>query len=182
MHISDQTMHIRLHQGGLHSRRPMRSFALNQRNRGNRRNWALAHLHWIIAELRNIMFADETRIGLRPDTIRVRVWRSARRPQEHRCVQEVHRFAGGSVMFWVAIMMGQQTPLIPIYGSLTGPRYLHEILQTIVRPYRLDVGDNFILVDDNTRHHRTLSTVSVSSTWQHQLNAKASTIPRHECN
>ena len=45
MHISDQTVHKRLHQGGLHSRRPMTSFALNQQNRGNRRNWALAHQH-----------------------------------------------------------------------------------------------------------------------------------------
>ena len=95
------------------------------------------------------MFADKTRIGLRPDTRRVRVWRSARRHQEHRYVQEAHPFAGGSVMFWAAIMMGQRTPLIPIYGTLTSPRYLHEILQTIVRPYRLDVVDNFILVDDN---------------------------------
>ena len=44
-----------------------------------------------------------------------------------------------------------------IYITLTGPRYLHEILQTIVRPDRLDVGDNFILVDDNARPHRTLA-------------------------
>ena len=67
------------------------------------------------------MFADETRIGLSPDTRRARVWRSARRHQEHRYVHEVHPFAGGSVMFWAAIMMGQQTSLVPIYGTLTGP-------------------------------------------------------------
>ena len=103
------------------------------------------------------MFADEARIGLRLDTRCVRVWRSARRHQEYRYVQEVHPFAGGSVMFWVAIMMGLQTPLIPIYSTLTGPRYLHEILQTIVWPYRLDIGDNFILVNDNARPHRTLA-------------------------
>ena len=95
------------------------------------------------------MFADETRIGLRPHTRLVRVWRSARRYEEHRYVQEIHPFAG-SVMFWAAIMMGRLTPLIPIYGTLTGPQYLHEILQMIVRPYRLDV-------DDNARLHRTLA-------------------------
>ena len=135
----------------------MRSFALNQRNRGNCRNCALAYQHWTTAEWRNVMFADETRIGLRPDTRRVRVWRSVRRHEEHQYIQKVHPFAGGSVLFWVAIMMGQQSPLIPIYGILTGPRYLHKILQTNIRPYRLDVGDNFILVDDNARPHRTLS-------------------------
>ena len=83
MRISDQKVCIRFHQGGLHTRRPMRSFALNQRNRGNRRNWALPHQHRTIAEWRNVIFADETRIGLRPDTRCVSVWRSARRHQEH---------------------------------------------------------------------------------------------------
>ena len=73
--------------------------------------------------------------------------------------------------------MGRQTPLIPINSTLTGPRYLHEILQTIVRPYRFDVGDNFALVDDNARPHRTLSSVSLSSTMQHQPNAMISTVP-----
>ena len=134
MHISDQTVRKRLHQSGLHSRRPMRSFALNQRNRGNHRNWALAHQHWTIAEWRNVMFADKTSIDLRPYTRHVRVWRSARRHQELRYVQEVHPFSGGSVMFWVAIMKGWQTSLIPIYSTLTSPRHLHEILQMIVYP------------------------------------------------
>ena len=60
------------------------------------------------------MFADETRIGLRPDTRHVRVWRSARRHQEHQYVQEVHLFAAGRVMFWAAIMMGRRTPQVPL--------------------------------------------------------------------
>ena len=54
-------------------------------------------------------------------------------------------------------MMGRRTPLTPICGTLIGSRYLREILQTIVRHYRLDVGDNFILVDDNARPHPTLA-------------------------
>ena len=61
-------------------------------------------------------------------------------------------------MFWAAIMMGRRTTLIPIYGTLTDwSRYLHEILQMIVRPYRLDVDDNVILVDNNARPHLTLA-------------------------
>ena len=119
--ISDQTVCRRLHQGSLHSKRPMRSSALNQWNRGNRTNWALADQHWTIAEWRNVMFVDETRIGLRLDTRFVRVWKSARRHQEHRYVQEVHPFAGWCVMFWAAIMIGWWTPLIPIYGTWLVP-------------------------------------------------------------
>ena len=72
MRISDQTVRRRLHQSSLHSRGPMRSFALNQRNRGNRRNWALAHQHWTITEWRNVIFADETRIGLIPEGLEKR--------------------------------------------------------------------------------------------------------------
>ena len=106
--ISDQTVRRRLYQDGLHSRRPMRSFALNQRNCGNRSYWALAHQHWTVAEWRNVMFAGETRIGMRLDTRRVRVW-----------------------CRWKCNVLGRNNdgtavPLIPIYGTLTGPRYLRD--------------------------------------------------------
>ena len=52
MRISDQTVRSRFYQSGLHFRRPMRSLAMNQQNWDNHRNWALAHQHWTIAELR----------------------------------------------------------------------------------------------------------------------------------
>ncbi|KAJ4444631.1 hypothetical protein ANN_06427 [Periplaneta americana] len=53
VHIADQTVRRRLHEVGLHSRRSMRSFVLNQKNQAYRRNWGLAHQYWTIGPLQN---------------------------------------------------------------------------------------------------------------------------------
>ena len=66
----------------------------------------------------------------------IKVCKTARRHQEHRYVQEVHPFAGGSVMFRAAIMMGRRSPLISIYVTLTGPRCLHEYHFTAPQTWR----------------------------------------------
>lgn len=57
-------------------------------------------------------------------------------------------------MFWAGIMLGRRTPLVPLDGILTGQRYILEVLQPIVRPFRAEFGDQFILLDDNARPHR----------------------------
>ena len=40
-------------------------------------------------------------------------------------------------------------------GALTGVRYCDEILDAFVRPYAGAVGQDFVLMDDNARPHRT---------------------------
>ncbi|GFX60551.1 transposable element Tcb2 transposase [Trichonephila clavipes] len=40
-------------------------------------------------------------------------------------------------------------------GPLTAHRYRDEILRPIVVPYAAAIGDDFILMDDNSRSHRT---------------------------
>ncbi|GFV32354.1 transposable element Tcb2 transposase [Trichonephila clavipes] len=40
-------------------------------------------------------------------------------------------------------------------GPLTAPRYRDEILRSIVVPYAAAIGNDFILMDDNCRPHRT---------------------------
>ncbi|GFX28749.1 transposable element Tcb2 transposase [Trichonephila clavipes] len=40
-------------------------------------------------------------------------------------------------------------------GTLTVRRYRDEILRPIVVPYAAAIGDDFILMDDNCRPHRT---------------------------
>ena len=70
------------------------------------------------------------------------------------CVTEHDRFGGGSVMVWAGISIDGKTDLHVIAGNLSGVRYRDEILHPIVRPYPGAVGDGFILMDDNGRHHR----------------------------
>ena len=82
------------------------------------------------------------------------------------CVAEHDRFGGGSVMVWAGISAQGKTDLHVIdNGTLTALRYVNEILDVYVRPYAGAVGENFILMDDNARahkspHHRSLSRTS----------------------
>ena len=39
-------------------------------------------------------------------------------------------------------------------GTLTGERYINDILDVYVKPYSGAVGENFFLMDDNARPHR----------------------------
>ena len=64
--------------------------------------------------------------------------------------------SGGSVMVWAGISTQGKTDLHVIdNGTLTALRYVNEILDVYVRPYAGAVGENFILMDDNARAHRT---------------------------
>ena len=43
--------------------------------------------------------------------------------------------------------------LIPIEGILTARRYITDVLETVVHPYRQTFGAMFLLMDDNARAH-----------------------------
>ena len=152
--VSTQTIRNRLHTRALHARRPLRRVHLLDRHRAARQTWAQEHHGWGLAEWRQMLFTDETRIALHPDSRRKRVWRRKGSRARLQHVQEVRAFRGGSVMFWAGIMLGRRTPLVPLDGILTGQRYILEVLQPIVRPFRAEFGDQFILLDDNARPHR----------------------------
>nr|CAD7573709.1 unnamed protein product [Timema californicum] len=72
---------------------------------------------------------------------------------QHRHVQEVHTFTGGSVIFWAGMMLGHRTPLIPIRGTMTSIQYMQDIVEPIVLPYRRAVGHRFIKANDNAMQH-----------------------------
>ncbi|GFV41293.1 transposable element Tcb2 transposase [Trichonephila clavipes] len=53
------------------------------------------------------------------------------------------------------ISLGGHTDLHVFHGgTVTGLRYRDEILDPYVRPYAADIGNDFILMDDNARPHR----------------------------
>ena len=51
-------------------------------------------------------------------------------------------------------MWGRHTPLVVMEGAETAIRYRNDILRLIVQSYRQNFGEEFVLMDDNSRPHR----------------------------
>ena len=57
-------------------------------------------------------------------------------------------------MVWGGISLEGKTDLHVFHnGTITGERYINDILDVYVKPYDGAVGENFILMDDNARPH-----------------------------
>ncbi|GFY14793.1 HTH_Tnp_Tc3_2 domain-containing protein [Trichonephila clavipes] len=68
--VSSQTIHNRLHEGGLYARRPMVCIPLTPRHRAVRRRWAAEHRDWEHHDWSQVLFTDESRFSLECDTRR----------------------------------------------------------------------------------------------------------------
>ncbi|GFX70161.1 transposable element Tcb2 transposase [Trichonephila clavipes] len=61
-------------------------------------------------------------------------------------------------MVWAGIMINGRTRLhVVVNGTMTGQRYIDEVLLPHVRSFRGAVGDKFVFRDDNATCHRTLA-------------------------
>ncbi|GFT84258.1 transposable element Tc3 transposase [Trichonephila clavipes] len=61
-------------------------------------------------------------------------------------------------MVWAGIMINGHTRLhVFANGTMTGQRYIDEVLLPHVRLFRGAVGDKFVFMDDNATCHRTLA-------------------------
>ena len=140
--ISTQTIRNWLHDAGLRSRRPARD-----------------HFTWTQNDWAPVLFTDESRFCVDFTDRRARVWRMPNERFAPVCVAEHDWFGGGSVMVWAGISAQGKTDLHVIdNGTLTALSYVNEILDVYVRPYAGAVGENFILMDDNSRAHRACIT------------------------
>lgn len=151
--VSTRTVIRRLHETNLRSRRPLRCQPLTRGNRAARLAWARAHRNWGNLEWGRVLFTDESRFGIHPDSRRVRVWRRPGDINRLRNVQEVHSFRGGTIMVWAGIAIDRRTPLVLVEGNLTAVAYRDVILQDFVVPYAAAAGENFVLQQDNARPH-----------------------------
>ncbi|GFU94392.1 hypothetical protein TNCV_944091 [Trichonephila clavipes] len=61
-------------------------------------------------------------------------------------------------MVWAGILINGRTRLHGLAnGTMTGQRYIDEVLLPHVRLFRGAVGDKFVFMDDNATCHRTLA-------------------------
>ncbi|UYV84525.1 hypothetical protein LAZ67_X002474 [Cordylochernes scorpioides] len=101
------------------------------------------------------MFTDESRFSLNSDSRRVFVWREVGTRNNPRNMVERDPYRSQGFMIWAGIYFGGRTALhIFRQGTLTGQRYRDEILAAYVMPQALEMGENFLLMDDNARPHR----------------------------
>nr|CAH7737754.1 unnamed protein product [Callosobruchus chinensis] len=67
--ISTATIHRRVLASGLRCRRPLRGPSLTARHRTARLQWARAQQDWLLPQWRNVLFSDESRFRLIPETM-----------------------------------------------------------------------------------------------------------------
>ncbi|UYV81268.1 hypothetical protein LAZ67_20000591 [Cordylochernes scorpioides] len=117
--------------------------------------WRRQHVAWNPDEWRRVMFTDESRLSLNSYYRRVFVWREVGTRNNPRNMVERDPYRSQCFMVWAGIFLGGRTALhIFRQGTLTGQRYRDEFLAAYVMPQALEMGENFLLMDDNARPHR----------------------------
>ncbi|GFU81504.1 transposable element Tcb2 transposase [Trichonephila clavipes] len=156
--ISRKTVARRLRGGGLYARRPVVCPPLTRQPRTARLQWCREHHNWNEQASACVLFSDESRFSLSSDCRRQLIWRESGTAYRPENIQEKDRYPTCSIMVWAGIMINGRTRLhVVAKGTMTGQRYIDEVLLPHVRLFRGAVGDKFVFMDDNATCHRTLA-------------------------
>ncbi|GFX35676.1 transposable element Tcb1 transposase [Trichonephila clavipes] len=156
--ISRKTVARRLRGGGLYARRPVVCVPLTRQHRTARLQWCREHHDWTEEDWACVLFSDESRFSLSSDCRRQLIWRESGTAYRPENIQEKDRYPTCSIMVWAGIMINGRTRLhVVANGTMTGQRYIDEVLLPHVRLFRGAVGDKFVFMDDNATCHRTLA-------------------------
>ncbi|GFW76486.1 transposable element Tcb2 transposase [Trichonephila clavipes] len=90
---------------------------------------------WNVTDWQKVVFSDESRFVLGTDDNRVRVWRCT--GERYNSLHTVlrHTTCTAGVMVWVAIAYDSRSTLIVMHGTLTGQRYVDDILRPHTFPW-----------------------------------------------
>ncbi|GFV40898.1 transposable element Tcb2 transposase [Trichonephila clavipes] len=114
--------------------------------------------NWTEQDWACVLFSDESRFSLSSDCRRQLIWRESGTAYRPENIQENDRYPTYSIMVWAGIMINGRTRLhVVANGTMTGQRYIDEVLLPHVRLFRGAVGDKFVFMDDNATCHRTLA-------------------------
>ncbi|GFV33735.1 transposable element Tcb2 transposase [Trichonephila clavipes] len=89
---------------------------------------------WNVKDWQKVAFSDESRFVLGIDDNRERLWRhpNERYNSPHTVLRHTARTAG--VMIWGAMAYDSRSTLIVMRGTLTGQRYVDDIIRPHVIP------------------------------------------------
>ncbi|GFW18676.1 retrovirus-related Pol polyprotein from transposon opus [Trichonephila clavipes] len=108
-----------------------------QQHRTARLQWCREHHNWTEQDWACILFSDESRFSPSSDCRRQLIWResgTAYRPENN---QEKDRYPTCSIMVWAGIMINGRNRLHVVEnGTMTGQRYIDEVLLPHVRLFR----------------------------------------------
>ncbi|GFU81575.1 transposable element Tcb2 transposase [Trichonephila clavipes] len=156
--ISRNTVARRLRGGGLYARRPVVCVPLTRQHRTARLQWCREHHNWTEQDWACVLFSDESRFSLSSDCRRQLIWRKSGTAYRPENIQEKDRYPTCSIMVRAGIMINGRTSLhVVANGTMTGQRYIDEVLLPHVHLFRSAVDDKFVFMDDNATCHRTLA-------------------------
>ncbi|GFT91211.1 transposable element Tcb2 transposase [Trichonephila clavipes] len=137
--------------------RPVVCVPLIRQHRTARLQWCREHHNWTEQDCACVLFSDESRFSLSSDCRRQLIWRESGTAYCPENIQEKDRYPTCSIMVWAGIMIsGRKRLHVVANGTMTGQRYIDEVLLPHVRLFRDSVGDKFVFMDDNATCHRTL--------------------------
>ncbi|GFW66563.1 transposable element Tc3 transposase [Trichonephila clavipes] len=150
--IVPQTISRHLAEANLKSKSPFRALPLTPEHRQPRLQLCRARSMWDVTDWQKVVFSDESWFVLGTDDNRVRVWRC---PGElynspHTVLRHTARTAGA--MVWGSITYDSRSTLIVMRGTLTGQRYVDDILRPHVGPF-LNGLPRAIFQQENARPH-----------------------------
>lgn len=154
VNVSVSTIRNRLHDFQMHGRRAAVRVPLTAAHRRARVDWCRQHQRWNLQQWANVLFTDESRFSLQFNDGRRRVWRRQGERFIDGAVREVDRYGGGSVMVWAGFHLHGRTQLHVVEGTLTGQRYVNDIVRPLIQPVLQAIGPRAILQEDNAPAHR----------------------------
>ncbi|GFT47507.1 transposable element Tcb2 transposase [Trichonephila clavipes] len=109
---------------------------------------------------RKTVARHESRFSLSSDCRRQLIWRESGTAYRPENIQEKDRYPTCSIMVWTGIMINGRTRLhVVANGTMTGQRYIDEVLLPHVRLFRGAVGDKFVFMDDNATYLNPIENV-----------------------
>ncbi|GFW70922.1 transposable element Tcb1 transposase [Trichonephila clavipes] len=146
--------------GGQYARRLVVCVPLTRQHRTVRLQWCREHHNWTEQDRACVLFSDESRFSLSSDCRRQLIWRESGTAYRPENIQEKDRYPTCSIMVWAGIMINGRTRLhVVANGTMTGQRYIDEVLLPHVRLFRGDVGDKFVFMDDNATYLNPIENV-----------------------
>ncbi|GFW29488.1 transposable element Tcb1 transposase [Trichonephila clavipes] len=127
---------------------------LSRQHRTARLQWCREHHNWTEQDWACALFSDESRFSLSSDCRCQLIWRESGTAYRPENIQVKDRYPTYSIMVWAGIMINGCTRLhVVANGTMTGQRYIDEVLLPHVRLFRSAVGDKFVFMDDNATCH-----------------------------